>query len=230
MTGFLRRIVSGVVEGRAGPRPFVESSHAFVPRAEVPPAPAIDVQRVPTRLDARPFAPGLEPPDAVRFDPTPASISPRVERGGAPDSSTLPFPADGSPVRASGLAAFRPLLPEAPLEASAEASPTSGLTATDPSGTGAHETATREARPRGERAPSSPTMTPAPSREPRRDSRDAGRAAQRPSGGDDIQIHIGRIEVFAVPPPPRPAAPASPVRRGMSLDDHLRKHANRGAR
>jgi hypothetical protein len=37
---------------------------------------------------------------------------------------------------------------------------------------------------------------------------------------DDIQIHIGRIEVVAVPQPaPRPAA--APVRKGMGLDEYL---------
>ena len=64
---------------------------------------------------------------------------------------------------------------------------------------------------------------------------DAGKAA-RPSSGavapvaqsDDIQIHIGRIEVTAVAQPtPRPAA--APARKAMSLDEYLgRRH--RGAR
>jgi hypothetical protein len=46
---------------------------------------------------------------------------------------------------------------------------------------------------------------------------------QRPleSGSDDIQIHIGRIEVTAVQPPaPRPAP--APTRKAMSLDEYLR--------
>ncbi|MFZ0745571.1 MAG: hypothetical protein WAM85_14260 [Terracidiphilus sp.] len=39
---------------------------------------------------------------------------------------------------------------------------------------------------------------------------------------EDIQIHIGRIEVVAVPPPvPRAAASA---RRGMTLDEYLQRH------
>jgi hypothetical protein len=38
---------------------------------------------------------------------------------------------------------------------------------------------------------------------------------------DDIQIHIGRIEVTAVPPaPPRPAV--QPVRKSLRLDEYLR--------
>lgn len=46
-------------------------------------------------------------------------------------------------------------------------------------------------------------------------------------GADDIQIHIGRVEVIAVPPAaPRPAAP--PARKAMSLDEYLRQR-DRGA-
>jgi hypothetical protein len=70
---------------------------------------------------------------------------------------------------------------------------------------------------------------PTRARELRADPRDAAREAHRAPVRDDIQIHIGRIEVFAVPPPPRPAA-APPVRNGMSLDDYLRKHAHGGGR
>lgn len=43
---------------------------------------------------------------------------------------------------------------------------------------------------------------------------------------DEIQIHIGRIEVIAVPPPAaRPAAP--PARRGQSLDEYLSRSNGR---
>jgi hypothetical protein len=49
-----------------------------------------------------------------------------------------------------------------------------------------------------------------------------------PQQSDDIQIHIGRIEVVAVPPPaPRPAT--APVRKGLSLDEYLSRK-NGGAR
>jgi hypothetical protein len=43
---------------------------------------------------------------------------------------------------------------------------------------------------------------------------------------DEIQIHIGRIEVTAVPPPPaRPAA--KPTRTTLSLDDYLKRRHGR---
>ena len=46
------------------------------------------------------------------------------------------------------------------------------------------------------------------------------------SQGDDVQIHIGRIEVVAVPQaPPRPAH--SPARKGLSLEEYLRKRDGR---
>jgi len=49
-------------------------------------------------------------------------------------------------------------------------------------------------------------------------------AAQPP---DDIQIHIGRIEVVAVPPPaPQPRAPRAPD-RSLSLDAYLNRRDRR---
>jgi hypothetical protein len=44
--------------------------------------------------------------------------------------------------------------------------------------------------------------------------------------GDDVQIHIGRIEVVAVPQaPPRPAP--APARKGLSLEEYLRQRDGR---
>ena len=52
--------------------------------------------------------------------------------------------------------------------------------------------------------------------------------SRRSAQNDDIQIHIGRIEVTAVAQPmPRPAA--SPARKAMSLDEYLGR-GRRGAR
>lgn len=44
-----------------------------------------------------------------------------------------------------------------------------------------------------------------------------------PREPDEIQIHIGRIEVIAVPPAPAPPAPQKPRRGAPSLDEYLRR-------
>lgn len=53
--------------------------------------------------------------------------------------------------------------------------------------------------------------------------RHGAQASQQP---DDIQIHIGRIEVVAVPPQPAPRAPKTPD-RSLSLDAYLSRRDGR---
>ena len=69
---------------------------------------------------------------------------------------------------------------------------------------------------------------PAPSpRSARGSGAQLARVFPAPREPDDIQIHIGRIEVTALPPPaPRP--PTSPVRKGPSLDEYLSRRNGRG--
>jgi hypothetical protein len=66
-------------------------------------------------------------------------------------------------------------------------------------------------------------MEAAPSRKNSHDSGSARGSSARSSEGDDIQIHIGRIEITAVRPP------ASPAPKGQdssfSLDDYLNRRA-----
>lgn len=50
---------------------------------------------------------------------------------------------------------------------------------------------------------------------------DFSRAIGRELAADEIQIHIGRIEVTAAPPPPVP--PARPVRKSLNLDEYLKR-------
>ena len=55
------------------------------------------------------------------------------------------------------------------------------------------------------------------------DTRTARAATARAAdtGSNDVQIHIGRIDVVAAPPPSAPRAPKTPARKAMSLDDYL---------
>jgi hypothetical protein len=85
-------------------------------------------------------------------------------------------------------------------------------------------------------APSAPSLQPPSLRLPQ-DRKGSARAETRqdrvlyaapsaPAQQDDIQIHIGRIEVVAVSPPaPRPAAPSP--RKGISLDEYLSRRNGR---
>jgi hypothetical protein len=59
---------------------------------------------------------------------------------------------------------------------------------------------------------------------PKQELAPASRTPQPPA--DDIQIHIGRIEVVALPQPaPRPAP--APTRKGMNLDEYLSRRNGR---
>ena len=59
---------------------------------------------------------------------------------------------------------------------------------------------------------------------PARRAQDAPRMASEPH---EVQIHIGRIEVTAVPPAPPRAPAAAPRRNAMSLDDYLKRRNGR---
>jgi hypothetical protein len=63
------------------------------------------------------------------------------------------------------------------------------------------------------------------SRDKSQDRVAAARASER-DAFEDIQIHIGRIEVIAVPPPAPRATPA-PARKSTSLDDYLKRRNGR---
>ncbi len=76
------------------------------------------------------------------------------------------------------------------------------------------------------------TVTSSPTPNVRKDVRKEERARLSSSSGsprqeaDEIQIHIGRIEVTAVPPPAPPPVRA-PARKSISLDEYLkRKHGS----
>jgi hypothetical protein len=72
-------------------------------------------------------------------------------------------------------------------------------------------------------APAEPQPAPAPFQAEIRPSRDSRPQAGLARTSDDIQIHIGRIEVTAVHPP-APRANKTPD-RGLSLDSYLNRRA-----
>ena len=71
-----------------------------------------------------------------------------------------------------------------------------------------------------------PHLTPIPMQEPRATAPPRVHAVRRapapPSEPDEIHIHIGRIEVAAVAPPPQRATAPAP-RKGLNLDEYLRR-------
>ena len=77
--------------------------------------------------------------------------------------------------------------------------------------------------------PMTPDVFPAaanaiPSYAKRTDARrESGHREPAPRGPDEIQIHIGRIEVIAVPPPSAPVREARPTHKPLSLDDYLKR-------
>ncbi len=70
-------------------------------------------------------------------------------------------------------------------------------------------------------------QNPGPSASDHRRTEPVRPAARPEREAEEIQIHIGRIEVTAVPPAPaRPAA--QPVRKSLRLDEYLRRGRARG--
>jgi len=87
--------------------------------------------------------------------------------------------------------------------------------------------------PTGDRESTDAAESPEPARPPRHHSQQispmrmerqtpSGRAPFAPLETDEIQIHIGRIEVTAVPPAAAPAVPR-PVRKSLNLDEYLKR-------
>jgi hypothetical protein len=73
--------------------------------------------------------------------------------------------------------------------------------------------------------PSPPVVVAVPSTGPTADSTRSSAAPSRPA--DEVEIHIGRIEVTAVHPSPIRAAPAKSPRRAVTLDDYLKRRDGR---
>ena len=234
MNGYLQRLVS-TAAGRSDavhPRtrsifsPGVEEMHAPLRAWE-------DIEQgTPVRAPARPHAPQrdleLHPPSrrleprsgAPRSEHTPLlpnSVAPE-DRAAAPppfvleaaDSFADPVRSVDHPTRTAAP------LAEAPRHFLATETE---ITVTSPAATRADDAF----RPVIKTARSFDAVSAAESRQHSRQQPPL-QAAQPP---DDIQIHIGRIEVVAVPPPaPQPRAPRAPD-RSLSLDAYLNRRDRR---
>jgi hypothetical protein len=66
-----------------------------------------------------------------------------------------------------------------------------------------------------------PAELPPVRREPQHRAGPAASGGTDPAGRGDVEIHIGRIEVTAVSPPPAAPAPKA-ARKAINLDDYLR--------
>jgi hypothetical protein len=219
MTGFVQRLAAGATRARPRLHPLVGS--IFGPVApEAAALPEIDrlveIERgsispaLPVRARARAPA-DRSSPEAVRAKP------PAESQGQSPVTE-----------------AFQPLVvppPEGNLSALSEIigrlAPTAAATLPDEPAVAAEPKPLAVAAPRPVGSRRSETVLPARN-EPIPVPRQLGASPRRERGAEDIQIHIGRIEVIAVPPPV--AAPkTAPAPKAMSLDDYLSRR-NRGAR
>jgi hypothetical protein len=240
MTGYLQRLAMSV-QAPARLHPFVgpmfagplpEAVAPVLPHADLSAAPDDQVAATPAATDhaERAPAPALSPtvPAQVHRDMRQVQ-DPRDE---SPDSN----PPDSDDARSDGAAApragFRPLFATAEREAE--------FRATVPHDTANVLPAPSRAQPlmpsttRRDPARETPAVLPRPAAslrdvEPplasspaalRRPVADERPAAARPRSSEDVHIHIGRVEVTAVPPPaPRP--PAAPPRKTMTLEEYL---------
>jgi hypothetical protein len=213
----------------------VPSTKAFTPvMPSNQPAPdsALSSDTAHPRPDPRPK---LNPVESVS---TPATEPPALSTPGSVAFPVATISADGN--------VFQPLLPHPGQRAQESNTSLPALPATPAPGSAVRSSSSSRAWiyesivPQGVPMPSASAQGPRPAetakqdlpgRTPHINSHRAAapnapvrRAPQ--SQTDEIQIHIGRIEVIAVPPPAPRAVPA-PARKALSLDEYLGRNGGR---
>jgi hypothetical protein len=227
MSGYLQRLVDTAAGRGGGVHPSTGS--IFSPRLEERHAPleALDETLTLAQPPARPHATPreLEPPEPLQGVRPRSEHAPLLPKSVAPDrraaAEALPFspavhdpagsPEDPFDDRSSQRVAEperRPLTAETDVHVTVPAP--AFLRAGDPF------------RPVMKPARTSDAVAGATGPGDRPRPRHGAQAAQQP---DEIQIHIGRIEVVAVPPP-APRAPKTPD-RSLSLDAYLSRRDGR---
>lgn len=237
MSSYLERLATSARTASTRIAPLVRPLYLAPPISPEPPGSSLE------RPDDERLARAPQPAD----EPMHVSRSPRLHLGGLhspapPDFAPLlpelrppdvsaPPPAEGDHPALSSPPA-RPAAVRAASAAPGE-TPEPGRTSSPASRPGPviAERGPRLARDRGEdlvtslvpRAPRGATAPriadPRPAYTPPR-TFGANQRARR--GGDEIQIHIGRVEVVALAPPQPQPAPPPRERRALRLDDYLR--------
>jgi hypothetical protein len=226
MSGYLARLIAHAKVPPASIRPIARPLFAPAPG---PPAAA------PPADEAVELSTTRRPGDRIAQSPQAPGAPARLSAGGssldrsAIDSSSFERHSDSDrrngmdreDVDGRGGREFTPLMPmrEERLERSAE---TSSESATD---SATRSTPDQAIGPRLQDVSRSTAMQPLMPAPPSRPRLIAVPTPASPPPMDEVQIHIGRIEINAVPPAsPRPAARApNQSHRGVSLDDYLRK-------
>ena len=236
MRGFLRHLAAGAIRPQTSVHPFPESVYSAARPHSTAEASPLIAPSAPT--------PSLERP--ITHIAQAAALSARNQ---SPDSS-LAQPDVETPVCAT-LRSFQPLLPQTDPESIRTSDRFSQLF--HPSGSDSPVHSPQEAKhPEGERsgdgldrvvvslpaAADLPIARPlplvplasqqllAPQVKAARVAPAAPRSYADAPHGDDIQIHIGRVEVIAVQPAEPRRTPAPP-RKGLSLDDYLSRRNGR---
>jgi len=225
MSGYLQRMVAAAARPERRIRPFVGSIYA-------PSQASLAEEEVGVTFSetlARPTRREVDRPEPARREASgpPAAVEARSAR-----SATREMPAGGRPLR--GVETLPPASPDPPSQSPTPlAEPAPQPLAAPIEGAVTERTRLVEhwheaaPEPRAGAPVSHDRLQPGPGPLPRPAPQlPRPRAEPARDAGEEVQIHIGRIEVIAPQPAPtQPAAPRAP--RSTSLQDYLKRGAGR---
>jgi hypothetical protein len=235
MTGYLQRLVTAAVQGQAGIHPVVRPPATGRGAGEPAPWTELVADAAPRRGGAT-ASPGGTPVPDLTAPASRAPVLPAARDRRQPDTFSAPPPAsapDLAPELATPL--FEPAPASRPAAAAPAARAESGarppvahrpLLPPDDATLAARVRARRPEPSGSGREPAKdgpgPAALPPVRREPQQlAGRAASQRSSRAPDGNDIEIHIGRIEVTAVTAPPVAQA-AKAARKSINLGDYLR--------
>jgi hypothetical protein len=244
MSGFLRRMIAGAASPERRLRPFAGSVFSQASDHQVPG----DLQMTEEVVVASAETADENVPRRSR----PAVAEPAAQFGRATEAARLPLAAQSvtPATRMQPASQMHAVAEVAAPRAQAPAEPR--IAAPSHGQESAPEEVTAQSLPREKSTPSSqsyellvPGHTPAqgeaaaqkdaalaqaatstaPAKTAWQNSRGPQQVTRQSVQPPDVQVHIGRIEVVAVPPPAQQAAPSS--RKSTTLDDYLRQVGGR---